>query len=521
MADKSIGVSLINESLQRIAKGAGIVFIGTIIGMILGFLQRVLIARHYSQAEYGIFSLTFVLLNIFAVLATLGLQEGTPRQIAYYKGKGDMKKVKGIVISSIELSIIAGIIFSLILFWGSRFMSTELFHEEMLSTTLKIIAIALPFFILVNIFTAVARGFNDVRPRVYFQNILRNVLFIVLLIIITWLGLSFLEVIYAFSFSIIISCILLAFYITRKIFLSITKEKDYSVFSMRKELLFFSFPLLAVTMLNMIMNWTDTLMLGYFKSSSVVGLYNAAFPLAQLIPVALTSAGFLYVPVASELHSKDRLKEIKRTYQVLTKWIFSFTFPMFFILFLFPETVLRVIFGVNYVAANLALRILCLGFMFHTFLGLNGLTIMAMGKTRFLMLASLIAAIINVILNITLIPKFSIKGAAIASLSAYCIANILKSTKLYRLSKIHPFTWNYLKPTGISIMLIVLIYFFASHLKINLWMLPIFLLAFLISYFILLFLTKSFDKEDVNILLNIERRMGLNLQIKKLLKKFI
>jgi len=489
--------------------------------MILGFVERVIIARYYTQAQYGVFSLALVLLNIFTVIASLGLQEGVARQIAYYRGKGNDTKVKGIIISSIEIALITSIILSSVLFFSSNFISIKIFHKPLLSSVLKIFSIALPFFILINIFVAIARGFNDVRPRVYFQNILRNVLFISLLIAILWLSLSFLEVIYAFSLSIIISCVLLVIYMMKKIFLSGEKAENSHMFLVKKELLSFSLPLLAVTTLNMIMGWADTVMLSYFKSSNIVGLYNAAFPLAQLIPITLSSAAFLYIPIVSELYSKNLVKEMGRTYQVLTKWIFSFTLPIFFILFLFSETVLKVIFGINYVTASLALRILCLGFMFHTFLGLNGLTIMAMGKTRFLMLASLIAAIINVILNITLIPKFSIKGAAIASLSAYCIANILKSTKLYRLSKIHPFTWNYLKPTGISIMLIVLIYFFASHLKINLWMLPIFLLAFLISYFILLFLTKSFDKEDVNILLNIERRMGLNLQIKKLLKKFI
>jgi len=96
--DESLDASLINESLQKVAKGAGIVFIGTVIGTILGFAERVLIARYYTQAQYGVFSLALVLLNIFAVIATLGLQEGVARQIAYYRGKGDDKKVRGIII---------------------------------------------------------------------------------------------------------------------------------------------------------------------------------------------------------------------------------------------------------------------------------------------------------------------------------------------------------------------------------------------------------------------------------------
>ena len=119
-------------------------------------------------------------------------------------------------------------------------------------------------------------------------------------------------------------------------------------------------------------------------------------------------------------------------------------------------------------------------------------------------------------------PLLSIKGAVIASLSAYCIANILNSTKLYQLSKIHPFTWNYLKPIGISIVLLALVYIFASRFKIELWVLPVLLFIFLLSYFVLLLLTKSFDREDIEMFLVLEKRIGIDLRIvRKLLKRFV
>jgi len=291
---------------------------------------------------------------------------------------------------------------------------------------------------------------------------------------------------------------------------------------MGKELLFFSLPLLAVAILGMVMNWTDTLMLGYFKTPDVVGLYNGALPLAHLIPISLTSAGFIYVPIISGLYSKRLIKEMGRTYQVLTKWIFSVTFPLFFILFLFPEAVLNFLFGMNYIQAAPALRILALGFMFHTFLGLNGLSLMVMGETRFLMLTSLFGAISNVVLNAALIPIFGIVGAAFASLISYGVVNILCSTKLYKLSRIHPFTRNYVKPVGISIVILVLIYIFTSYIKIEFWMLPLFLFFFLVVYGLLLLLSRSFDREDIDMLLAIEKKTGVDLTLaKRVLRKFV
>lgn len=361
----------------------------------------------------------------------------------------------------------------------------------------------------------------------YFQNILRSILFILFLVTVAFLGLSFLGVLYAYLASIVITCIAFAIYAIKKLPLptfSVKKgaDADTSINPIGKELLLFSFPLLAVAMLSMIMSWTDTLMLGYFKTPDIVGLYNGALPLAHLIPIALTSAGFIYVPIVSGLYSKKLMEEIGRTYQVLTKWIFSVTIPLFFILFLFPETVLNFLFGINYIQAAPVLRILSLGFMFHAFLGLNGLSLLVMGETRFLMLSSLFGAISNVVLNVALIPIFGIVGAAFASLLSYSVANIFRSTKLYQLSKIHPFTRNYVKPVGISIVLLALIYLFTSFLEVEFWILLPLLFLFLFAYGLLLLLTRSFDKEDIDMILVIEKKAGVDAEpIKRLLRRFI
>ena len=515
---------IVNQSLQKIAKGTGIIFTGTIIGMLLGFVSRVIIVRYTTQSEYGIFSLALVLMSIFAMISTLGLQSGIPRQIAFFRGKKDSEKVSGIVISSIQIALVASIFFSFFFFFVSDTISVKAFHSPELSTPLKIFAVAIPFSVLIVIFTSIFQGFDRVEPNVYFQNILRNVLLLPLLGIVILFGLSFLSVIYAYLASIALTCIAFAVYAAKKLPISVKGEKKVSINtdSVNKELLFFSLPLLAVSILGMIMHWTDTLMLGYFKTPDVVGLYNGALPLAHLIPIALTSAGFIYVPIVSTLYSKGLMEEMGRTYQVLTKWIFSVTIPLFFILFLFPETVLNFLFGMNYIQAASALRILALGFMFHAFLGLNGLSLLVMGETRFIMLVSFFGAISNVILNTALIPTFGIIGAAFASLFSYCLGNILSSTKLYKLSKIHPFTRNYVKPVGISIVLLALICLFTSHLKVELWMLFPLLFLFLFGYGLLLLLTRSFDKEDITMLLTLEKRMGINVtSLKRVLEKFI
>jgi hypothetical protein len=66
-------------------------FIGTIIGMLLGFVGRVILVRFTTQIEYGIYCLALVIISIFVIISTLGLSEGSTRYITYFHFTGRKK----------------------------------------------------------------------------------------------------------------------------------------------------------------------------------------------------------------------------------------------------------------------------------------------------------------------------------------------------------------------------------------------------------------------------------------------
>ena len=208
---------IVNQSLQKIAKGTGIVFTGTIIGMLFGFVGRVIIVRYITQTEYGIYSLALVIISIFATISALGLSEGSTRYIAYFRGKKEEGKVRGVISSSIKIAIIASVSLAAISFFISDFISASVFHTPALSTPLKIFSIAIPFTVLINVFIAIFRGFDRVEPSVYFQNILRNILFILFLFAVILFGLPFLGILSAYLASITLTCIAFAAYAAKKI----------------------------------------------------------------------------------------------------------------------------------------------------------------------------------------------------------------------------------------------------------------------------------------------------------------
>ena len=121
-------------------------------------------------------------------------------------------------------------------------------------------------------------------------------------------------------------------------------------------------------------------MLGYFKTAKDVGLYRVAYPLARYISLILAAAGFIYFPIATGLYSGN----------------------------------------------------LTSGFFIHTFLGLNTQSLIVPGKTKFIMLNNFVVAVLNVILNLRLIPRFGLEGAAFASFVSLSAGNILASVSFTR-----------------------------------------------------------------------------------------
>lgn len=510
---------MLESSLKKIAKGTAIVLLGTILGNIFAFGNKIIIVRYITKSDYGLLSLGLAIFEIILVLVCMGFSEGVTRYISYFQGRKETEKTWGIITSSVKIILLTSLAWISLVYLLLPFLAAT-FHEPNLSLVLKVFIFAIPFAGLTELLTAVFRGFDKVGVKVLFGNILLNLFRALMFISVVLLGLAFTGIVYSYLISFAVVCVILIVYAFKHLPKSIQKTSSTP---MGKKLLLFSLPLLGANILAMVMAWTDTLMLGYFKTTEVVGLYNVALPLARLIPIILASMMFIYTPVVSQLYSKNAIGDIEKTYVSTTKWVFLATTPLLFGLILFPKTAIELSFGMRYVEASIALQLLALGFFVHTILGPNDSTLIAMGKTRFIMLDTLIAASANVALNILLIPLLGLAGAAIASTVSLATANILISIQVYSLSKIHPFTKTYLKPMVTSLILAPVVYFIGKSLLVfSPWMLiPVFLLFFLI-YLVAALVTRSFDKEDVMILKAVERRMGVEIiPIKNLLRRFI
>lgn len=511
----------LNDPLQKIVKGTGLVIIGSLLVYLFALITGILIARNWTESDVGIYSLASSIFLIFLNISGIGLTQGVVRSIAHAKGKKDFSKIPDFIVTIFFYGGLISIILGSFLFLFGEFIAVNIFHESTLTDPFRIYGMAIPIFSLNIIIVSIFRGYENIRPLVYFRYIIESALFLVLIGTVVILNYPLIYVFYSYLLTGVIISVLLIIYTLRK-----TSIKTYSIKSIispaARELLVFSLPLFVTSILWLIIHWTSVLLLGIFKSMADVGFFQVASPFAGFIAFPMNALLITFTPVFSRIYGKHKLKEMRSNYRILTKWICLLTLPIFFVFFLFPETVISVIVGPNYLPSASVLRILSFAFIFMNFAGPCNATLVAMGKSRFIMLATLSATILNVGLSVLLIPSYNYIGAGIAFVISYFFISIIYVLRIYSLGKIIPFGSSLIKPTLLLTAIVIPFYYiFNSYIPVQLWsLIALFVLIYGI-YITSFLLTKSLDDEDLKMLEIMERKTGYEfVRIKKILKIF-
>lgn len=511
---------IVNSSVKTAVKGTAFVLLGTAGNFLIGFVLKLLIVRNTTREELGIYALTVAIVNIISLVSCLGLQEGAPRHISLLLGNDKRGEALAMSRSSIVIGIMAGATFFALLFFLSGFMSQYFFYKPELVLPLQVISFFIPFYVMSQIVSGILRGHNMIRPKVYFLDIGFPLFFLVFASIFIFLKLPFISIFYAYLFSILMAFISISTYGYKKIGVEpfVGRETPYI-----GKLLFFSIPILSSSLMVMAFNWADTLLLGRYNNADAVGAYNISISLANALAFPLGAFGFVFMPIAADMYGRGQLAELKRTYQIMTKWVFSITFPVFFVLFFFPEMTISFLFGERFINSSTPLRILSLGFLIQSFLGVSGQLLIVKGLSKTLMKISILGTALNVILNYVFIKHldYGIIGASLATMISYSVIPAACAIVAYRETSIHPITAGYLKPAASSVIIGMIIYLIAKTLPLNIWMLPVYLFLFVGGYIFSLFISKSIEKEDVVLLESILKRTGVEADtIRQFIDKF-
>ena len=500
---------ILNKSLKLIAKSSIIVFVGMILSKIFTYAYRIIIARSLGPEVYGLFSLAIMILGWFIAFSSLGLSEGLLRYIALYRGEEKTNKIRFIFkISMIALSF-STIISSIILFLLSEFVSLKLFHNPDLTIFLKIFSILIPLSVFSSIYLSVIRAYEKIKWHSFILNILQSVIKLITLIILIILGFKINAVIFSYFVG-ILSVLIISYFVCKykipEIFKRYTLKKVIRK-NIMKELLSYSWPILFLGLLGGILYWIDSFAIGYFRSTIEVGFYNAAVPIALLLAIAPELFMRLFFPLITKEYSRKNFGMIKELSQQVGKWIFMLNLPLFIIMVLFPGIFINILFGQEYLIAETSLRILAIGALFSSLTLIASNLILMVGKTKIILMNLVGIFIINVVLNIILVPRYGISGAAFSTMICGVILGFIFIWQAYHYTSILPLRRKMLRIFIVALIPTILLIFIKKFIIINAFSLIMLGLFFLLSYTLLIFLTGCLDKNDFVVLKSFKRKL--------------
>jgi O-antigen/teichoic acid export membrane protein len=367
------------------------------------------------------------------------------------------------------------------------------------------------------------RGFKEVKYQVYTERIFLNAAKLITVVIFGLLGFGAIGLALSYTLSNIVSFIFAAYLFQKKVFPFVSST--FKAINTTKELITYSLPMLFSGFLGgFVITNIDTAMIGFFKNSFEVGIYNAALPTARLTGIVFAPLTVIFLPLISELYSNNKIRDLESVYKITFKWIFFFLSPLLLILLFYPHTIINFLFGKNYSSGSNALFFLSLGVTVRGLSSIHSSVLAMLKKTKIIFYITTLAASLNILLNWFLIQRIGITGAAIASFITFSFQYLLCFYFSYRFTKLIPFSRNLLKVLLASLTSFVIFYLISKLLlnftktKLIFFLLPGYLGLYLI--FILIF--KTLEEEDREILRIIEKRTGLkNRTLRNIIIKFV
>jgi len=428
---------------QTIFKNVFWLHLGKGISSFLIFVLLIYTARILGATEYGKFTFALAFVALFGIFQDFGLPYTVTREFSREKERE--REFYSVLSLKIVLSSLA-----LILIIISSFFITP-------DPVIQKIILILALFGLISGFTAIFYAFFQARQRMEYQawtTILESALITAIGLFVLFNFPSVENLSYSYLFASLAALIFVSLFFHFRVFpLRIRWQKI-----IWQRFLKMSWPLALTGLFVVIYTYTDSVMMGFWNQITEVGWYGAAYKIINvvLIPVGLISASFYPVLGKFFKESKEKLQDALNS-QI--KIMILLAFPLMVGGITLAPKIINFIYGLNFSPSILALQILIIMagivFLSNPFYFL----LIASNQQKKIFYITGSSAIINIILNLLLIPRFTLYGAATATLISCFIMFILVLFSVKYFTPVSLFNFQLTKTLIFAVLATGLMYF--------------------------------------------------------------
>jgi O-antigen/teichoic acid export membrane protein len=413
-------------------RGSSLMLAGRLAALLVAFLTQILIVRHMSTHDYGVFAYAMAAVLLLQSLVPLGMDRSDTRFLALYDEQGDHGRLIGvIVLEAGTVALLGGV--TLAGAWALRGSLSGAVTSDAKAFTVLLALLALAPLqaidtLVVNVFAVFAKPWAVFFRRYVLDPGLR--LLVAVALVVANGGVLFLTFGYVAAgvLGVGVYSVLLIRLLSRLGILTRTSVR--SIVLPFRAVFAFSLPLLLTNVVAVAGTELAAIVLGRYHAASAVAEFRAVEPLAALNLVVMFSFTTLFTPAAARLYARNDREGLRHLYWQTASWVAVLTFPVLCVTTALAEPLTVAAFGHRYSGSGLYLALLSVGYYVNAALGFNGITVLMLGRLRYITVGSFAVLAWMCAVDLLLIPPWGATGAVVAVLSTVVVHNIVKQVGL-------------------------------------------------------------------------------------------
>ena len=431
----------IGPVLGNVSRQGLIVLWTTGASLVLTTASTFVLSRLLGPTGLGQFRLGSVVVQLLTTFCLLGLDSGLSRYLPVLEARGGNGS-RNLLARSSRVVIAISLALSLALFLGEPALGTYYFHSPGMTNVMRVFSLQVPVLVLFRFLAGAVKAAKRVDLASKITNILSPAIFLVFVAMIgfTYPGLYGTIAARILAQLVAVLCLLL-FVMRRFPKVPTTEPAENSLF---RDYLRLSVPLFFIGIGYQLLSQMDTIMLGHFASERDVGIYSVALKVSSFVAIGLGTLIPIVTPLFSQFSATRDNALTEALFTTVTKWACYSALSIFSCIAIFRVEILH-LFGKGFTVGATVLLILATGQLVNAATGPTGALLTMTGKQKWELGNTMSMIAFNFLLNLVLIPRMGLLGAAIATALSIATINGLKLVQVYTLLGLQAYNLRYLK----------------------------------------------------------------------------
>jgi O-antigen/teichoic acid export membrane protein len=421
--------AIIGDEEQKIfVKLTSQTFVLRMLGMALLYGNQVLMARLMGAAGYGDYTVILTWINFLVAFCMFGFDHGAQRFFSLLFVNQQWSKARGYIRFSFRIILVVSVLCMVAWFvflWNKQ--SSQHAYDRYPRTYSEAFLwsmFIIPLLAIVYYASAIYRSVHKIKLSLISVYIMLPIGISIASLIYYKLNNGHMRVDGAILMNLLCT-FLVAWFMIRSVKLDLRPKYAAAEPAYESKLwITAGLTYLAMNVLTLVIKQADILFVSHYFGHTEAGIYSAAVKISALIPFGLTIVDYVFTPRISSVFAKNDKKLLQQYISHAARIVMFITIPLSLILIASGKYLLM-IFGDDFQSSYLPLIILIAGQLVNAFTGMVGPLMTMTGNQRIFLFIYVIASVIDLGLNVLLVPHMGITGAAISSAVSVAVLNVI------------------------------------------------------------------------------------------------